>query len=115
MASAVNPETDRQREDRATKLAYEKGRRDAEVDGRLAGHDQHLAVINGFPIGQARIVYPLFQRLDFGPYPQTYPLLDGTARDEVKLPPTRNPVITGIYGGFWDVMGCLDPIGRVRR
>ena len=41
------PETDQQREERATKLAYEKGRRDAEVDGRLSGHDQHLAVING--------------------------------------------------------------------
>jgi hypothetical protein len=47
MASAVNPETDRQREDRAVKLAYEKGRRDMEVDSRLDGHDRHLRVING--------------------------------------------------------------------
>jgi hypothetical protein len=47
MASPMNPETERQREDRATKLAYEKGRRDMEVDNRLNGHDEHLRAING--------------------------------------------------------------------
>lgn len=47
MASAVNPETDLEREDKALKLAYERGRREAVVDGRLEGHDRHLKVING--------------------------------------------------------------------
>jgi hypothetical protein len=47
MASAVIPETDRQREDRATKLAYEKGRRDAIVDGRLDGLESHAKIVNG--------------------------------------------------------------------
>ena len=47
MASAVNAETDLEREDKALKLAYERGRREAVVDGRLEGHDRHLKVING--------------------------------------------------------------------
>jgi hypothetical protein len=47
MASTVNPETGLEREDKALKLAYERGRREQQVDSRLEGHDRRLAVING--------------------------------------------------------------------
>lgn len=47
MANTVTPETDREREDKALKLAYERGRREQQVDGRLDSHDRHLATING--------------------------------------------------------------------
>ena len=35
------------REDRSEHLAYERGRREQQVDSRLDGHDRHLAAING--------------------------------------------------------------------
>jgi len=40
-------ETDREREDKAKQLAYERGRREQQVDSRLDGHDRHLKAING--------------------------------------------------------------------
>jgi hypothetical protein len=47
MASQMNPETDLERENKALKLAYDRGRREQQVDSRLEGHDRHLKVING--------------------------------------------------------------------
>lgn len=40
-------ETDQEREDKALKLAYERGRREQQVDSHLQQHDSHLAAING--------------------------------------------------------------------
>lgn len=40
-------ETEQRREERATELAYAKGRKDAQVDARLDGHEKRLNAING--------------------------------------------------------------------
>lgn len=41
------PESDQSRDQKAIQLAEQRGRRQQVVDGRLDGHDQHFARING--------------------------------------------------------------------
>jgi uncharacterized coiled-coil protein SlyX len=59
------PENEEQaRERRASELAYAKGKRDAEVDSRLASHEARLAAINGSIERHARNVDALRASLD---------------------------------------------------
>jgi CHASE3 domain sensor protein len=43
----MTPETEQQREKRATDLAYAQGRREADVDSHLRSHETRLNAING--------------------------------------------------------------------
>ncbi|MDX6534013.1 MAG: hypothetical protein QOF68_1757 [Gaiellales bacterium] len=43
----MNGETDREREQKAEDLAYERGKESAEISSHLREHDRHLAAING--------------------------------------------------------------------
>lgn len=58
------PETERERLDRAAKLAYETGRREAQVDARLGSHEARLNAVNGSIERNARNTEALRESVD---------------------------------------------------
>lgn len=58
------PETEQTRDEKALRLAEERGRRQQEVDGRLDDHERRLNAINGSIERSARAQEVLGERVD---------------------------------------------------